>query len=76
MCYVEAKGNTSDPDSNMIYRSNSEVSITKSNKALRAPQYIYTTEKSVVVGTFSIVRNLITTNRTTEPNPVDYYVPG
>jgi hypothetical protein len=29
MCYVEAKS-TSDPDSNIIYGSNSEVAITKS----------------------------------------------
>ena len=32
MCYVEAKGSTSDPDSNIIYGSNSKVTITKSNK--------------------------------------------
>jgi len=32
MRYVEAKGITSDPDSNFIYRSNSKVTITKSNK--------------------------------------------
>jgi len=32
MCYVEAKGNTSDPNSNIIYRSNSKVTITQSNK--------------------------------------------
>jgi len=31
MCNVEAKGSTSDPDSN-IYESNSKVTITKSNK--------------------------------------------
>jgi hypothetical protein len=30
MCYVEAKCSTSDPDSNIIYGSNSEVAITKS----------------------------------------------
>ena len=29
MCHVEAKGSTSDPDSNIIYWSNSEVTITK-----------------------------------------------
>ena len=33
MCYVEAKGSTSDPDSNIIYGSNSKVTITKSNKS-------------------------------------------
>ena len=32
MCYVETKGNTTDPDSNIIYGSNSKVTITKSNK--------------------------------------------
>ena len=32
MCYVEAKGSTSDRDSNIIYGSNSKVTITKSNK--------------------------------------------
>ena len=32
MFYVEAKGSTSGPDSNIIYGSNSKVTITKSNK--------------------------------------------
>jgi len=32
MCYVEAKGTTSDPDSNIVYGNNSKVTITKSNK--------------------------------------------
>jgi len=32
MCYVEAIGNAIDPDSNIIYGSNSKVTITKSNK--------------------------------------------
>ena len=31
MCYVEAKGSTNDPDSKIIYGSNSKVTITKSN---------------------------------------------
>ena len=31
MCYVEAKDSTSDPDSNIIYGSNSNITITKSN---------------------------------------------
>jgi len=31
MCYVEAKGSTSDPDSNTIYGSNSKFTVTKSN---------------------------------------------
>jgi len=36
---------TSDPDSNIIYGSNSKVTITKSNKTKLAPQYIHTTAK-------------------------------
>jgi len=32
MCYVEANGNISDPDSNIIYGSNSKATITESNK--------------------------------------------
>ena len=32
MCHVEAKGSTSDPNSSIIYGSNSKVTITKSNK--------------------------------------------
>ena len=45
MCYVEAKGSTSDPDSNIVYRSNSKVTVTKSNKTWLAPKYIYTAAK-------------------------------
>ena len=45
MCYVEAKGNTSDPESNIIYGSNSKVTTTKSNKTELAPKYVYTTAK-------------------------------
>ena len=45
MCNVEAKGSTSDPDSNIISESNSKVTITKSDKTYLAPQYIYTTAK-------------------------------
>ena len=45
MCYVEAKGSTSDPDSNITYGSNSEVNITQSNKTQLTPDYIYTTAK-------------------------------
>ena len=29
MCYVEAKCSTSDPDSNIIYGSNSKATVTK-----------------------------------------------
>jgi len=32
MCHVEAKGSTIDPYSNIIYESNSKVTITKFNK--------------------------------------------
>jgi len=32
MCYVEAKGSTIDSDSNIIYESDSKVTVTKSNK--------------------------------------------
>jgi hypothetical protein len=32
MCYVEAKCSSSDPDSNIIYGSNSKVTITESKK--------------------------------------------
>ena len=39
---VEAKGKTSDPDSNIIYGSNSKVSIRKSNKIYLTHEYIYT----------------------------------
>ena len=42
MCSVEAKGSTSDPDSNIICGSNSKVTITKSNNTQLAPHYIYT----------------------------------
>ena len=45
MCYVEAKGSTSDPDSNIMYGSNSKVAIIKSNSTSPAHQYIYTAAK-------------------------------
>ena len=32
MCYVEAKYSPSDPDSNIIYGSNSKITIIKSKK--------------------------------------------
>ena len=40
-----SKGSKSDLYSNIIYGSNSKVTITKSNKTELAPQYIYTTAK-------------------------------
>ena len=45
MRHVEAKGSTSDSDSNIIYWSNSKVTVTKSNNTQLAPQYIYTITK-------------------------------
>jgi len=45
MCYVEAKGSNSDIDSDIIYGSNSKVTVAKSNKTKLAPEYIYTTAK-------------------------------
>ena len=64
MCYVKAKGSTSDPDSNIVYVSNSQVTITEFNKTKLAPKYIHTyihtytqLQKSVILGTCSIVRN-------------------
>ena len=45
MCYVEAKCSSCDPNSNIIYGSNSKVTITKSKKTWLAPEYIYTNAK-------------------------------
>jgi len=45
MCYVEAKRSTIDPDSNIIYRSNSKVTIAKSKETQLAFQYMYTSAK-------------------------------
>jgi hypothetical protein len=45
MCYVEAQCSTSDPDSNIIYGSNSKVTITKSKATQLASEYIYTNAK-------------------------------
>ena len=50
MCPVEAKGSTSDPDSNIFYGSNSKVTITKPNKTELTPEYIQL-QKSVILGT-------------------------
>jgi len=56
MCYVEAKCSSSDPDSNIIYGSNSKVTITKSKKLDLHPNTYIQMQKSVILGTFSIVR--------------------
>jgi hypothetical protein len=45
MCYVEAKSSTTDPDSNIIYGSNSKVNITKSKTTQLASQYVHTNAK-------------------------------
>ena len=76
MYYVEAKGSTSDPivisPTGVIPKSLSQ-SLTRLN--LHPNTYIQL-QKSVILGTCSIVSNFLTTNKTTEPNPVDYYIPG
>jgi hypothetical protein len=54
MCYVEAKHSSSDPVSNIIYGSNPKVINAKSNLHLNT--YIQM-QKSVILGTRSIVRN-------------------
>ena len=59
MCNVEAKYSSSDPDRNIIYGSNSKFTITKSKKTWLAPEYIYTMQKSVILGTCTIVRNIL-----------------
>ena len=41
---MEAKGSTSDSDSNIIYGNKPKVTITKSNKNSPVTEYIYTTE--------------------------------
>jgi len=58
MCYVEAKSSTSDPDTN-IYGSNSKVTLTKSNKTYLHPNTYIQLQKSVILGTCSIVRNFL-----------------
>jgi len=45
MCYVEANCSTNDTDSNIIYGSNSKVTIAKSKETQLASQYMYTTAK-------------------------------
>ena len=45
MCYVEAKCSPSDPDCNIIYGSNSKVTITESKETRLAPEYIYINAK-------------------------------
>ena len=61
MCYVEAKGSTSDPDSNIIYGDNSKVTVTKSNKTSPNlhPNTCIQLQKSVILDTCSLVRNFL-----------------
>ena len=59
MCYVEAKGSKSDPDSNIIYGSNSKVTITQSNKIQFAPNTYIQMKKSVIRRTYLTVRNFL-----------------
>ena len=59
MCYVEAKRSSSDPDSNIIYGSNSK-SLLQSLKRLNLhPNTYIQMQKSVILGTCSIVRNFL-----------------
>ena len=48
MYYLEAKRSSSDPDSSIIYGSNSEVTISKFKKTWLAPEYIPLWSKSTV----------------------------
>jgi hypothetical protein len=57
--YVEAKHSTSDPHSNIIYGSNSKVTITKSKRLNLHPNAYTQMQKSVILGTCSIVRNIL-----------------
>jgi hypothetical protein len=56
ICYVEAKGSTIDPDSNIAYGSNSKVTIAKSNKT---PIHIYNCKNVLILGTCSVVKNFL-----------------
>jgi len=42
MCHAEAKCSPSDPDRNIIYGSNSKVTITKSKKTWLTSKYTHT----------------------------------
>ena len=58
MCYVEGKYSSNDSDSNIIYGSNSKVTITSLQRlGLHPNTYEYIQmQKSVTLGTCSIVR--------------------
>ena len=77
MCYVEAKCSPSDP----IAISSTAVipkSLPQSLKRLDLhPNTYIQMQKYVILGKCSIVRNFLNyKNKTTEPNPVDYLIPG
>jgi len=59
MRYVETKHTTIDPDSTIIYGSNSKVTITKSKGLNLHPNTYIQMQKSVILGTCSIVRNFL-----------------
>jgi len=52
-------------------------SLSQSLKRLNLqPNTYIQMQKSVILGRCSTVRNVWTINKTIEPNPVDYYIPG
>jgi len=64
MYYVGAKGSTSYPNSNIIYGSNFKVTITKISAVVYTysganPNTYTQLQKSVILGTCSIVRNFL-----------------
>jgi len=78
VCYVDAKGSTSDADINIIYRSNFKVTVTKRNKTTFTRIHTHThthTHTNAKICNFCHMYNckelfkLQTTNKTTEPNP-------
>jgi hypothetical protein len=59
MCYVEAKHSPSDSVSNIIYGSNPKVTTAKCKKLNLHPNTYIKMQKSVILGTCSIVRNFL-----------------
>jgi len=59
MCYVEAKCSSSDPDRNIIYESNSKVTITESKRLNWHPNTYIQMRESVILGTCSVARNFL-----------------
>ena len=56
MCYVEAKGITCDPDSNVIYGSNSTVTITQSNLHLLTYLPTYLLHSAVLLEQLTVLQ--------------------